>query len=380
MSIWRQMSVRRQRKSNNENSSVQERIEKLLDSSLNELAVKLKWLTSFEHEQIIEYVSKLLERVPENLDRHFYFDAWMIQSIVQSWSNNLSWNSRMVIPSCYDVWGYERIPIPSSSTDSSSLAVSFIYIPSEMNERPSLLDYPWLCHELGHHLLSLPKHQQMLFDKFHPHLEVLLSRLKRMSLSDHGLARTQSQAVISELDAKWKSSEWVEELAIDVITLWVCGPAYLAAFEDAHEDTGDPFVIEQKHPPVELRTYALLHAARELGWDQYLEGLEQIQDGWHRRIPSSIGNHYRSLRNPELVTQCVATALTYCKSVKIPCLTLDDLNKIRMNWRRKNDFSNGVEVIVAAWVVYHENEERYDDWENHTFNKLTDEILQESVK
>ncbi len=367
--------MRRQRKSKNKHTRVQERIKKLLDSPLNELAEKLKWLAEFEDKQIIEYVSKLLERLPEEFNRQFYFDAWMIQSIAQSWSNDPRLNCRMIVPTHYNEWGYERIPIPDSSKLNSSFVVGFIYIPCEVTEIPSLLDYPWLCHELGHHLFSLPKHQQMLFDKFHPHLEVLISKLKRMSLSDRGLAKTQSQAVINEIDAKWKSSGWVEELAIDVITLWVCGPAYLAAFKYEHEDTGNPFVIEQIHPPVELRTYALLHAARELGWDKYLEKLEHIRQDWFKKIPAPVRNRYESLRNLELVTQCVAAALIFCDSARIPCLTLDDLNKIRMNLQGENDFSNGIELIVAAWLVQHENEEFYDDWEEYTLGKLSDEIV-----
>ncbi len=102
--------------------------------------MKLKRLTDFKHEQIIEYVSKLLERVPQEFGRHFYFDAWMIQSIVQSWSNDLTPNSSMIIPTHYNEWGYERIPIPTISTVNSSLAVSFIYIPSVASEEiPFLL-------------------------------------------------------------------------------------------------------------------------------------------------------------------------------------------------------------------------------------------------
>jgi hypothetical protein len=246
-------------------------------------------------------------------------------------------------------------------------------------EIPSLLNYPWICHELGHHLLSLPKHQQMLFDKFHPHLEELVSKLKRMSISDRGLARIKSQAMIDEIDAKWRDSKWVEELAIDVIALWTCGPAYLAAFEDAHENTDDPFIIESNHPPVKLRTYALLHAARKLRWNKYLSGLKQIHNSWHR-IPPSIGNQYRLLHNHELVTQCVDAALAYCKSSRIPRLKLEDLNKIRLNLDLQNNFSNGIELIVAAWLVHYENEKYYDDWEEQTFNKLTDDIIKDSVK
>ena len=372
--------ARRPRRPKNKYPQVQERIGKLFDSPLHELAVKLKWLTDFKHEQIIEYVSKLLERVPEEFNRHFYFDAWMIQSIVQSWSNDLTPNSGMIIPTHYNEWGYERIPIPTISTVNSSLAVSFIYIPSAVSEEiPSLLNYSWICHELGHHLFKQHGHYDKLFSEFLPHLDRLISQLKRMSMSDRGLAKTQSQAVIKEIDAKWRDSKWVEELAIDVIALWRCGPAYLAAFEDEHEGTENPFVIESNHPPVKLRTYALLHAARKLGWGKYLSGLKQIQDDWYR-MPSSIGNQYRSLHNFELVTQCVAAAMTYCENVRIPCLTLDDLNKIRLNLQQQNDFSDGIEVIVAAWLNYQENEECYDDWEERTFNKLIDEIVKDSVK
>lgn len=372
--------ARRPRRPKNKYPQLQERIEKLLDSPLHELAVKLKWLTDFKHEQIIEFVSKLLERVPEEYNRHFYFNAWMIQSIVQSWSDSPRLHSRMIIPTYYHEWGYERIPILTNSTVNPSFAVSFIHIPSEVSkEIPSLLDYSWLCHELGHHFLTLHGHYDKLFNEFLPHLDRRVSELKRMSISDRELAKTRSQAVINEIDTKWRDSKWVEELAIDVIALWACGPAYLAAFEDEHEGTKKPFVIESNHPPVKLRTCTLLHAAQKLGWDKYLAGLKQIQDRWYR-IPPSIGNQYRSLHNPELVTQCVAAAMTYCKSSKIPRLKPDDLNKIRLNLDLQNNFSNGIELIVTAWLVHYENEKYYDDWEEQTFNKLTDEIIRDSVK
>lgn len=367
--------MRKQRKSKNKYSQVREEIKKLLDSPLGDLAVKLKYLTDVEHEQNIEYVSKLLERLPKEFDRYFYFDDWMIKSIVKNWSNNLIPNSGMIIPTHYDEWGYELIPIPTGP------AVSFIHISFEVSEEiPSLLNYPWLCHELGHHLLKRHGDYDKLFSEFLPHLEKLISQLKKMSMSDRGLAKIQSQAVIKEIDAKWRSSKWFEELAIDVIALWACGPAYLAAFEDAHEDTENPFVIEPNHPPVELRTYALLYAARKLSWGKHLKELERIRQDWYKEIPASVRNKYESLRNPELVTQCVAAALTYCENIGIPCLKPADLNKIRLNLYQENDWSNGIELIVAAWLSYQENEERYQDWEEQIFNKLIDEILPESAK
>ena len=372
--------MRRHRKSKHLNSSAQERIERLLDSPLHELAVNLKSLTDVDYEQNVEFVTKVLERLPEELNRNFYFNAWIIQSIVQSWSDNSSLNSGMIIPTHYDEWAYERITIPTISPVNSSFTVSFIYIPFEVNEIPSLLDYPWLCHELGHYLFSLPEHKQMLIGKFHPYLEEVISSLKKMSISDRGLAKIRSQATIDEIDNSWKQSKWVEELAIDVITLWACGPAYLAAFEDAHEDLENPFVIEPSHPPVELRTRALLHAAQKLSWDKHLKELERMRQSWYKKIPSSVRNKYESLRNLDLVTQCVAAALNFCESVRIPCLTMDDLNIIRMNLQPVNDFANGVELIVAAWLVYNENAERYDEWEKTTFDKLSGDIFEASAK
>ncbi len=367
--------ARKQRKSKNKYLKVQGQIEKLLESPLDNLALRLKFLTDIKDEQNVEYVSKVLERLPEELDNHFYFDAWMIQSILTSWSNDLTPNSGMIIPTHHVEWGYEQIPIPAGPT------VSFLHIPSEGGEEiPSLLNYPWLCHELGHYLLKQHGHYDKLFNGFLPHLERFISRLKKMSISDRGLAKTQSQAVIKEIDTQWKSSGWVQELAIDVIALWSCGPAYLAAFEDAHEDIENPFVIELTHPPVELRTYALLHAARKLGWDKHLEKLEQIRQDWYRKIPALIRNKYESLRNPELVTQCVAAALIYCESIRIPRLKPEDPDKIRLNLQQENDWSNGIELIVAAWLSYQENEECYQDWEEQTFNKLIDEISRASVK
>lgn len=370
--------ARRRRRSKDRYSQVPKRVEKLLDTPLGNLAMELKRLTDVKHEHNIEYVSKLLERLPQKFDRHFYFDAWMVQSIMETWSNELIPDSGRIIPTRYQDWGYEPIIIPTV------IEVYLIYIPPEKSEEiPSLLDYPWLCHELGHHLLSLHGHKEMLFDEFHPHLEELVSKLKRMSISDRGLAKTRSQAMIEEIDAKWRSSKWVEELAIDVIALWSCGPAYLAAFQEEHEKIDKPFIIESTHPPVELRTYALLQAARKLGWDKYLEGLEQIQQGWYKKIPASIGNKYRSLRDPELVTQCVESALNYCQSVRIPLLEPlepEDLNELRLNVQQGADFSDGLELIVMAWLVYHENEECYHDWEEQTLNKLMDEIVRESVK
>ena len=367
--------ARKQRKLKSKYSQVQEQIEKLLNSPLGDLAMQLKSLIDVEDRQNIEYVSKVLERVPEEFSRHFYFDAWMIQSIVQSWSNDLTPNSGMIIPTHYDEWGYERIPIPAGPT------VSFLHIPSEVSEEiPSLLNYPWLCHELGHHLLRRRGYYDKLFSEFLPHLDRLISQLKKMSMSDRGLAKTQSQTVIKEIDAKWRDSQWVEELAIDVIALWGCGPAYLAAFEDAHEDIENPFVIELTHPPVELRTYALLHAAQKLSWGKHIKELERIRQGWYKKIPASVRNKYESLRNPNLVTQCVAAALTCCKNIGIPCLKPADLNKIRLNLHQENDFSDGIELIIAAWLSYQENEECYQDWEEQIFNKLIDEIVQVPVK
>jgi len=366
--------VRQYRKPEDKYSRVQNQVKELLNSPLDGLAKELLGLLSDpSYKQNIEYVSNLLERLPKQLDRHFYFDAWMVQSIMEAWSNDLIPDSSRIVPTRHHIWGYEPIMIPPVT------GVYLIYIPPKESETiPSLLDYPWLCHELGHYLLKLRGHYDQLFNGFLPHLEARISRLKRMSISDRGLAQTRSQAVIDEIDARWRSSRWVQELAIDVIALWSCGPAYLAAFQDEHEKIDKPFIIESTHPPAELRTYALLQAARRLGWDRYLQELEQMQQNWYQKIPASIGNEYRSLRNTELIEGCLEAAFDYCKYIKIPPLRPEDLELRRFSLQQKADFSHGIELIVASWLVYHENEAYYRDWEERTLNQLINEILQVS--
>ena len=69
-------------------------------------------------------------------------------------------------------------------------------------------------------------------------------------------------------------------------------------------------------------------------------------------------------------------ALTYCENIGIPCLKPADLNKIRLNLQQKNDFSNGIELIVAAWLSLSVKTKNVTMiGRNKLFNQLTDEIV-----
>jgi hypothetical protein len=359
-----------------------QQLEKFLDSPLRALALALSDCLDAvsggnadeeAKEVTVDYVSKVLERLPSEMDDRFYFDGYMIQSIVDSWSQGRLKCSRMIVPTYRERWGHEAMWVP---TPSGSLhRLDLIHIPREHNhEMPSLLEYPWLCHELGHYLLS--RHGQRLAELFAPYLQELVSDLQIRSIADKGIARMRADKAIRDIEEYWKI--WTKEIAIDAIALWSCGPSYLEAFRDAHESVSNPFLIEETHPPVELRTTALVQAAYQLGWHEYVKALEEILDQWERlRIRGAPQNKYSYLRRRELINGCLESAFEYCRYMEFSRLGPGDLSRIRGTLKRGDDLSNGVDLIAAAWLVFREQgEEIYEKWEAQTVRLLINEIRQ----
>jgi hypothetical protein len=255
-----------------------------------------------------------------------------------------------------------------------------IYIPCyDHEDAVPLLDYPWLCHELGHYLLT--HHGQTLIGFFSPCLHKLLSTLRIRSVADRGIARTTANERMQDIETKWRLSHagksWSNETAIDAIALWCCGPAYLEAFKDKHENM-KPFLIEQTHPPVEIRTAALVQTACRLGWQEYIAPLEKMWEAWNNsKIPASVQNRYASLDRKELIDGCIEAAIGYCEYLKMPRLQVEDIERIRQRVERGEILSVGIDVIVGAWLVYQEQgETAYQDWEIRTVKALTDEATQ----
>ena len=101
--------------------------------------------------QVIQFVTSALERLPQSFGERFAFDAAIISSIAEDWSSDSAHLSRMLVPRYAKEWGHVTVTLPADRR--LGHAVDMILIPGEDDlTSVDLLDYPWLCHELGHNL------------------------------------------------------------------------------------------------------------------------------------------------------------------------------------------------------------------------------------
>ena len=364
-------------------SHVLQDVESLIDSPLNAIAMALWDLLNntveLSKKEVVGYVSALVKRLPIKFNDRFHIDGYLIHSITNNWSQGPLKCSGMIVPTYYEKWGYEVIPIPIISGPTHDLHLVYIHR-EDSNDLPWLLDYPWLVHELGHYLLYA--HGQKLIEKYNPYLEKLASSLGARSIADRGLAKTRAEKNLKILKSYWELSpqkrSWTKEIAIDTIALWSCGPAYLAAFEDAHENNSDPFYLDQTHPPVELRVYALVKAAHRLGWKDQVEALEVLLERWRQPgTPQPSTNQYNSLRREELIDGCLEATLGYCQFLQLPCLKQADIERVRQAIDHGEDLSDAIDLIVGAWLVYQEQGSViYAEWETRTMDTLVEWVTQ----
>lgn len=226
---------------------------------------------------VCSYVCQVVDRLPQQFGDRFFFDAAMIQAMATDWDGSLAL-SRMIIPSYGPQWGHARLQMPSEDQVRTHV-IDLIILPEEDRlDDVDLLSYPLLAHELGHSLLLTD--DSSFRNAFSPSLAKRVRSLKLASIADQGAARAKGQAIINELEELWTPSadqrNWAHELAIDLVALWACGPAYLACFEDTVEHQR-PYDITQDHPPYAVRLDALVDCGRKLGFVDHCNGLEKLR-------------------------------------------------------------------------------------------------------
>jgi hypothetical protein len=110
-----------------------------------------------------------------------------------------------------------------------------------------LLLYPWLCHEVGHNILS--RDHSAFRKSFETRLDKITKALQLLRVADRGSLQDKSQRIIDDILYMWQPApdrdSWTHEMTIDIIAPWTCGPAYLAAFQDVVEKPGiNPYKID----------------------------------------------------------------------------------------------------------------------------------------
>jgi len=377
--------MRRKRLSRS-SSHLLEKIENLHSTPLYQLSDLLKDLVvgaqmqgdPAGEQKINTYVQNILDRLPHRLDDRFLFDAYLIQSTLNSWSQGEIRLSNMVIPTYSIDWGHEPPILIQSVRNSQIHRFDIIRIRSNEQEgNPDLIDYPWLFHELGHLLIS--KHGQTILDRFLPKFNTLISRLKIRSIADTGSAKIKADMITEEISARWIPSSindpaWLRELVVDVIALWSLGPAYIEAFESEHTNVSDPFLIEQGHPPVELRTRALVETANKLGWKNETQKLKASIKLWRDDLPQLIRNRYISLSQIGLINAAINVTTDFCTTAKIPRLDTPQMERIIGLINDNIVPEESVEIIFGAFLVYEKDETIYENWEANIYQTLVNEI------
>jgi len=330
--------------------------------------------------RLSEYISHLVDRLPESFETRFHFDAALIKCLEQDWSAEITF-SKMMVPRHGRLWGHERLVMPSESA-SSAHVIDLIHVPGQDRlEDVDLLSYPWIIHELGHYILLHNEHS--FIPDFTAELSKTTSHLRLASIADRGFARSRAQRTLEELTRFWTPSRdqrnWAHELTIDLIALWTCGPAYLACFVDVVEDQKiNPYEITQSHPPYAVRADALIKGALLLDLHKYSARLEHLTQAWRRSTwRKHLNNRFLALSRAELLDSCVNVAFSLCRSLKLAKCTPAKIDALFARPLANTPEDLGLDLILWAWAVFEQKgKDSYFPWESGTVRYLAQTIMQ----
>jgi hypothetical protein len=166
---------------------------------------------------------------------------------------------------------------------------------------------------------------------------------------------------------------WIHEIAVDIIALWSCGPAFLAAMMDVAENS-EPFLVDSPHPPYALRLKMLALCAENLGWQKEAQSLVELESQWASVQTVKSHNRYLTLCPAELVQAALSWALEACREWSIPKCTRAQLRSFTDRRQKNCPIDSANELIGSAWLIFESNPRAYPEWEARTVRCLRDEL------
>jgi hypothetical protein len=306
----------------------------------------------------------------------FDVDAWMSSDICDRWSNSSVNLPRQIIPIYGSQWAYSLLPAPLSKE--RPVCIYAVCFPgrSEISDL-DLLEYPWLCHELGHHLLS--RSGSNFAQNFKHHLDQFVKTAIRKATADSPSLRTKSLDRIQKLQKLWtprsNTQDWAHELAADTIALWTCGPAFVAAMQHAlATERIQPYEIVESHPPYELRLRMLLNLAENLDWGKYCSALKTTINHWREGHPQFDMNEYSALADVSLAEECCSQIVKACRVWDLPLCTPEYLHRVQQKLEAGENLESAAEIILAAWSVYQKAPSASPAWEANFTAQLIKEL------
>lgn len=357
---------------------VLQQIEAFHNTSLHDLA---QWLishldavkelseTSQKRFDVVTRISSVIDKFPSTINRRFLVDAYLLQDVRDSWGLKSS-NNVIMLPTYATIWGYRDHELHPNKF------LGFVYIDDDIeNMYPDLLEYTWLIHELGHYLIRFEG--KPLQDNYTMTFNREVSQYKLRASADKGDAKAIAHKKLNAFSQYWNwKSQWPREIMIDAIALWCCGPSYIATYVDRHSNLA-PFEMTHQHPPVELRSRALIFAGEKLGWGDYLTELIELWTGWdHERLSNSEKHSlYNSAYHLGLMNAAVEHAINLCKELQLPRFTNSNLTKLKQAIHANSEIDEGIDLIVAAWLVHTMfGNNHYEKWVIQQIERISEEI------
>jgi hypothetical protein len=344
-------------------------------------SVQAGFSSSEDAERIATYVARVLEFLPSSFGDRFTFDAQLIHALAGEYSQGNARLSGMLVPKPSQAWGHQTVSMPSFDSK-TAYAVNVIHLPGADNTADiDLLDYPFICHELGHNILF--RDGDAFITTFGQELDAVLAAIQRQTLGIRGSARQVADTTTEQVRRYWTPTadqyNWAHEIAVDVISIWLSGPAYLASIQDVMEaDDLNPYQLGQSHPPYEIRARALIDAAGRLGWAYYTGAIQGLLDQWSSTAPSDERtNLHVACGNPLLLSGTVSAAIQTCEALSLPCCTPARITAVEEREKQGQPLELGTDVILAAWLIHgRSNDAAYQEWERATVNQVLADLTE----
>jgi hypothetical protein len=337
--------------------------------------------SSDDAERIATYVARVLEFLPSSFGDRFTFDAQLIHTLAGEYSQGTAHLSGMLVPKPSQTWGHQTVSMPSPD-GKTAYAINVIHLPGDDNTADiELLDYPFICHELGHNILF--RDGDAFITAFGQELDAVLAAIQRQTLGIRGSAKRVADATAEQVRRYWTPTadqyNWAHEIAVDVMSIWLSGPAYLAAIQDVMEaDDLNPYQLGQSHPPYQIRARALIDAANRLGWAYYTGAIQGLLDRWSSTAPSDERtNLHVACGDPHLLSGAVSAAIQTCEALSLPCCTPARIAALDDEEKQGQPLELGTDVILAAWLVHRRSTDAaYQEWERETIGRVLADLTE----
>lgn len=385
----------RKRKHRNVNShqSFIARLEGFTESPLSLIAAEFKdvlleshaakmagYLEHKDYEYLHNSLEQIVRVLPDSFGERFLFDHYMIEGISQIWNRDAQLLTGLLMPRHYGEWAHISTFVPYDSRAGEVKSINLLCLPGTDDvEQIDLLDYPFLFHELGHNLFFF--NHPLFSMTFGSELSRIISSLKLRAISDHGIAKSVAEdtrrKIIEYWEPKDNHEDWAHEMAVDLVALWSCGPAYLKAFQHYVESADvDPFLIAPVHPPYAFRVDMLLDACERLNLLRYTTGLERVRSRWRRSGRGRArDNLYSALTGAKIREACLTAAFVTFRDISLPRCSKRFIERVERKIRSGQRLNWGTELILGAYL-FHEKygDEKYDAWEHRVIREKLGEL------